>query len=87
MITIYFISKGITITQVVLAVCASTVVSLLCDIPAGAVIDRSSKRVIFGIAALFHALGYLLWAVEANFLMAVIGYAVWGAGRAFYPGY
>ncbi|KXO11554.1 Tetracycline resistance protein [Moritella sp. JT01] len=85
-LTLHLLEQGISIKEVGLVSSFSAIVYLLLDVPIGAISDRISKRFIFTISTLFHALGYVIWSVGSGVQMAIIAYSIWGAGRAFYSG-
>ncbi len=59
---------------------------LICELPAGALADRMSRRLLLAVAALVRAVGFALWTAIPTFASFAIGFVLWGIGGSLQSG-
>jgi MFS family permease len=84
--TLYYRNFGLTFQQIgwIISICLIT--TLIIEIPSGAFADLYGKREALIISALLNFIGTGFVAFGSSFPLFLIGFAFWGAGRAFSSG-
>lgn len=81
-----FIDTGLTGVQISLLFGIWSAVSILAEVPTGALADRFSRRGALVVAGVAQALGYVCWILLPGFPGFAAGFALWGLGGALSSG-
>ncbi|MEU4564865.1 MFS transporter [Actinoplanes sp. NPDC023936] len=81
-----FADAGLTTAEISSLFAIWSVVSFVCEIPAGALADVWSRKRLYAIGELTTATGFALWLIWPSYPGFAIGFALWGLGGAFSSG-
>ncbi|MBN2794873.1 MAG: MFS transporter [Clostridia bacterium] len=85
-ITLFFIAKGLSFTEIFLLNSASAFTTVLFEVPTGAVSDYFSKKICLTIGSLLIVLSLLIYVIAPNFYIMVLGEIVFAIGLTFRSG-
>lgn len=77
---------GLSTFQISTLLSIWSVIILVCEIPAGALADKYSRRTLLGLAQIIRAIGYIVWVFWPTYWGFLLGLALWGVGRALTSG-
>ncbi|WP_312880069.1 MFS transporter [Actinokineospora xionganensis] len=83
---VFFADTGLSGAEISLLFLIWSSVSVLAEVPLGAVADRFSRRSSLVGASLLQALGYVLWIGLPGFTGFAVGFVLWGLGGALESG-
>lgn len=83
---VLFADTGLSGAEISLLFLIWSSVSILAEVPLGAVADRFSRRSALVGASLLQALGYVLWIGLPGFTGFAVGFVLWGLGGALESG-
>lgn len=81
-----FADTGLTGAQISLLFAIWSAVSILTEVPTGALADRFSRRGALVAAGVAQALGYTCWILSPGFSGFAAGFVLWGLGGALVSG-
>ena len=81
-----FLDTGLSGAQVSALFAVWSVTALLCEVPAGALADRWSRRGAVVLASLLEAAAFVVWTAAPGFWPFAVGFVVWGVGGALVSG-
>ena len=85
-ITLFFIAKGLSFTEIFLLNSAAAITTILFEVPTGAVSDFISRKVSLFIGSIFCFISLFIYIFGANFLAMVIGEIFFSIGLTFRSG-
>lgn len=85
-ITIFWLSNGLSMTQVFLLQSIYAVIVLFLEIPSGYFADKFGRRNSLIIGAVFYFLGFTIYGFSSDFLYFAIAESVLGIGMSFISG-
>ncbi|HKE67302.1 MAG TPA: MFS transporter [Micromonosporaceae bacterium] len=83
---VLFADHGLSTAQISALFVLWSATGVLLNIPAGALADRVSRRLLLSIGALLRAVGYALWTAVPSFAAFAAGFVLWGAGSSLQSG-
>ncbi|MBB2941980.1 MFS family permease [Actinoplanes lutulentus] len=81
-----FADTGLTTAEISSLFAIWSVVSFVCEIPAGALADVWSRKRLYALGELTTATGFTLWLIWPSYPGFALGFALWGLGGAFSSG-
>jgi MFS family permease len=84
--TLYYRYFELSFQQIGWIISASLISALILDIPSGAFADLYGKKKALVISAISDFIGTIFVALGSSFPLFLLGFAFWGAGRAFSSG-
>jgi MFS family permease len=83
---VLFADNGLSSGQIGQLLALWSVVTLLVDVPSGALADLVSRRVVLAVAAIANAVACAIWVLYPSFAIFAAGSALWGVSSAFRVG-
>ncbi|WP_433828908.1 MFS transporter [Actinoplanes sp. CA-015351] len=83
---LFFADTGLTTAEISSLFAIWSVVSFVCEIPAGALADVWSRKRLYALGELTTATGFALWLIWPSYPGFALGFALWGLGGAFSSG-
>jgi hypothetical protein len=81
-----FADTGLTTAEISSLFAIWSVVSFVCEIPAGALADLWSRKRLYALGELTTASGFALWLIWPTYPGFALGFALWGLGGALSSG-
>jgi MFS family permease len=81
-----FVDTGLSDAQISILFAIWSAVSILAEVPTGALADRYSRRGALVVAGVAQALGYVCWILLPGFPGFAAGFVLWGLGGALISG-
>ncbi|MGE3141438.1 MAG: MFS transporter, partial [Thermoleophilia bacterium] len=81
-----FADSGLSDAEISALFIIWSVVGMVCEVPAGALADRVSRRGALVAAGVLQAACHLLWVVQPDFAGFAAGFVLWGIGGALGSG-
>ncbi len=81
-----FLDTGLSAAQVSALFAVWSVTGFVCEIPAGALADRWSRRGVVVLAGVLQAAGFVVWTAAPAFGPFVVGFVLWGVSGALVSG-
>lgn len=72
--------------EVAIVLASYSIASFICEVPSGALADRTSRKWILVASQALCAIGFACWAITPNFIGFLVGYSLWGVKAALYSG-
>jgi predicted MFS family arabinose efflux permease len=84
--TVMFAERGLTPTQIAIALAAWSATAVVLEAPAGVLADRWSRRGLLFIGQTLRAVGFAIWIVAPGFEGYLVGLMLWGLKTALMSG-
>ncbi|WP_229072181.1 MFS transporter [Actinoplanes sp. DH11] len=81
-----FADTGLTTAEISSLFAIWSVVSFVCEIPAGALADVWSRKRLYALGELLTAAGFASWLIWPSYAGFALGFVLWGLGGAFSSG-
>ncbi|GIF37428.1 MFS transporter [Actinoplanes xinjiangensis] len=81
-----FADAGLTTGEISSLFAIWSVVSFLCEIPAGALADVWSRKRLYALGEVISAAGWAVWLIRPDYAGFAAGFVLWGLGGAFASG-
>lgn len=81
-----FLDSGLSIGQISLLFAIWSGVSVVAEVPTGALADRYSRRAALVAHGMLQAAGYALWILVPGFAGFAVGFVLWGLGGTLASG-
>lgn len=85
-ITLFFIAKGLSFTEIFLLNSASAFTTVLFEVPTGAVSDYFSKKLSLTIGSLLIVSSLIIYVIAPNFYIMLLGEVIFAIGLTFRSG-
>lgn len=83
---LFFLSKGLDLSQIGLLLFLWSVLTLLLEVPSGVLADHWSRRKMFILSGLFFSLCYTIWIFSNSFELFLLGFVFRTLGATFTSG-
>ena len=84
--TVMFSDRGLTPSQIGIALAAWSATGLVLEIPMGILADRFSRRWLLFAGQTVRALGFVVWLLVPSFWGFLLGFVLWGVKTATQSG-
>ncbi len=84
--TVMFAERGLTPSQIGVALFAWSATALVLEVPCGVLADHASRRWLLAVAQLLRAAGFCVWLIWPTFEGYLMGLVLWGAKSATMSG-
>jgi MFS family permease len=81
-----FLDTGLTGAQISALFAVWSVTSFVCEVPAGALADRWSRRGVVVLASVLQAVAFAVWTAAPAVWAFALGFVIWGVGGALVSG-
>ncbi|GIE82697.1 MFS transporter [Actinoplanes philippinensis] len=81
-----FADAGLTTAETSSLFAIWSVVSFVCEIPAGALADTWSRKRLYALGEVIAAAGWAVWLIQPSYPGFAAGFVLWGLGGAFASG-
>lgn len=81
-----FLDTGLTGAQISALFAVWSVTGVVCEVPAGALADRWSRRGVVVLASVLQAAAFVVWTVAPAVWAFALGFVIWGIGGALVSG-
>ncbi|MEU4161109.1 MFS transporter [Actinoplanes sp. NPDC026670] len=81
-----FADAGLTTAEISSLFAIWSVVSFVCEIPAGALADTWSRKRVYAVGEIVSAAGWAVWLIWPTYPGFATGFVLWGLGGAFASG-
>jgi MFS family permease len=81
-----FLDTGLSTAQISTLFAVWSVTGFVCEIPAGALADRWSRRGAVVLAGVLQAVAFVVWTAAPGLPAFVAGFVIWGVGGALVSG-
>src|SRR5919112_3103607 len=81
-----FLDTGLTGAQISALFAVWSVTGFVCEVPAGALADRWSRRGVVVLASVLQAAAFVVWTAAPALWAFALGFVIWGAGGALVSG-
>ena len=85
-VTILFIERGQSVSDIALLVALWSVFTIAFEIPSGILSDRWSRKYIIAIAVMFKGVCFIIWFFSHTFIMFAVGFIFWAISSALKSG-
>ena len=75
---LFFADTGMSAGQISSLLAIWSAVSLVAEVPAGAVADRVDRRLLIAAAELVRSVGFAVWALWPGYPGFAMGFVLWG---------
>jgi len=83
---LFFLSRGLDLAQIGVLLFVWSVMTLILEVPTGAIADRWSRRKMLVLSGVFFSICYLIWIVSTSFGMFLLGFLFRTLGATFASG-
>ena len=83
---VLFADRGLNAAQISSLFIAWSVTAFMCEVPAGSVADKYSRRSVLLVAVLMKALGFTGWLLFQNYAGFFLGFVLWGVSGSLISG-
>jgi MFS family permease len=81
-----FLDTGLSGAQISVLFAIWSVTSFVCEVPAGALADRWSRRGVVVLASVLQAAAFAVWTAAPAVWAFAVGFVIWGVGGALVSG-
>jgi MFS family permease len=81
-----FLDTGLSTAQISMLFAVWSVTGFVCEVPAGALADRWSRRGAVVLAGVLQAVAFVVWTADPVLPAFVAGFVIWGIGGALVSG-
>jgi MFS family permease len=81
-----FLDTGLSGAQISALFAIWSVTSFVCEVPAGALADRWSRRGVVVLASVLQAAAFVVWTAAPAVWAFAVGFVIWGVGGALVSG-
>jgi MFS family permease len=81
-----FLDTGLTGAQISALFAIWSVTGFVCEVPAGALADRWSRRGVVVLASVLQAAAFVVWTAAPAVWAFAVGFVIWGVGGALVSG-
>lgn len=83
---LFMLSRGLNLSQIGILLFLWSVMSLLFEVPTGALADHWSRRKMLFLSGLFYSICYAIWALSGSFWLFLLGFLFRTLGSTFASG-
>lgn len=71
---LFFLDRGLDLAQIAVLLFLWSAMSIILEVPSGAIADRWSRRKMLIVSGVFFAAGYVTWVFSHSFLLFLLGF-------------
>lgn len=83
---LFMLDRGLDLTQIGMLLFLWSVMSMIVEVPSGALADRWSRRKMLILSGIFFSLCYVVWALSGSFWLFLLGFLLRTLGGTFASG-